>query len=257
MTDTERHGPVPRRPAARPDRRTSYFDENQASQAKKPSKNDMPSPHRRRSGGPAAGMVTFRHSFPPQSMRRPYQKNAAKTGQKFLSKLNPNANPKKFSLNTVYGHFKKASGGCDGGVEGHNGSMNPICLFLILQHLDVYGRRLVDLGAGEGRVLASALACGAEGVYGHELPANRAHKFVFDAVLVRMAEAMGSNFLRNAQWLENDIDKVLVFEQLTVVACENSVVTVVRRCRCSRFQTPRIVLFVFGLEFLFRHKFIF
>ena len=107
-------------------------------------------------------------------MRRPYQKNAAKTGQKFLSKLNPNANPKKFSLNTVYGHFKKASGGCDGGVEGHNGSLNPICLFLILQHLDVYGRRLVDLGAGEGRVLASALACGAEGVYGHELPANRA-----------------------------------------------------------------------------------
>ena len=47
MTDTERHGPVPRRLAARPDRRTSYFDENQASQAKKPSKNDMPSPHRR------------------------------------------------------------------------------------------------------------------------------------------------------------------------------------------------------------------
>ena len=55
MTDTERHGPVPRRPAARLDRWTSYFDENQASPAKKPSKNDMPSPHRRRSGGPAAG----------------------------------------------------------------------------------------------------------------------------------------------------------------------------------------------------------
>ena len=74
-------GPVPRRPAARLDRRTSYFDENQASQAKKPSKNDMPSPHRRRSGGPAAGMVTFRHSFPPQTMRRPYQKNAAKSSE--------------------------------------------------------------------------------------------------------------------------------------------------------------------------------
>ena len=140
MTDTERHGPVPRRPAARLDRRTSYLDENQASQAKKPSKNDMPSPHRRRSDGPAAGMVTFRHSFPPQSMRRPYQKNAAKTGQKFLSKLNPNANPKKFSLNTVYGHFKKASGGCDGGDEGHNGSLNPICLFLI--HMPSPHRRI-------------------------------------------------------------------------------------------------------------------
>ena len=94
MTDTERHGPVPRRPAARPDRRTSYFDEKQASQAKKPSKNDMPSPHRLRSGGPAAGMVTFCHSLSlipatgPQAMRRPYQKNAAKsakTGQNFLS----------------------------------------------------------------------------------------------------------------------------------------------------------------------------
>ena len=139
-------------------------------------------------------MVTFRHSFPPQAMRRPYQKNAAKsakTGQKFVSKLNPNANPKKFSLDTVYGHFKKASGGCDGGVEGHNGSLNPICLFLILQHLDDYGRRLVDLGAGEGRALASALACGAEGVYGHELPATRSGTRGQDRPAAIRADATG------------------------------------------------------------------
>ena len=150
-------------------------------------------------------------------MRRPYQKKGAKTGQKLARKLNPNVNPKKMScrnLITIYGYFKKASGGCDGGVVGHNGSMNPVSLFLILQLLGVYGRRLVDLGASEGRVLASALACGAEAVYGHELPANRAHKFVFDAVLERMAKAMGSTatsiFSRNAQWLENDIDKVFL-----------------------------------------------
>ena len=155
-------------------------------------------------------------------MRRPKRKSAAKTGSS-RAKSAPKTGPKKLTrsdrdlrqareIRSVFGHFRKASGGCDGGVVGHNGSMTPFSLVLIFQFLGVCGRRLVDLGCGEGRVLASALMCGAEKVYGHELSANRAHKFVFDAVLVRMARAVGSSdtsvFSRNAQWLEDDIDKV-------------------------------------------------
>ncbi len=41
----------------------------------------------------------------------------------------------------------------------------------------------MDLGAGEGRVLASAMKFGAKTVVRYELPANSAHKFVYDAVL--------------------------------------------------------------------------
>ena len=40
----------------------------------------------------------------------------------------------------------------------------------------------MDLGAGEGRVLASAMKFGAKSVVGYELPANSAHKFVYYAV---------------------------------------------------------------------------
>ncbi len=44
----------------------------------------------------------------------------------------------------------------------------------------------MDLGAGEGRVLTSAIRCGANSVVGYELTANSAHKYVFDAVLRRI-----------------------------------------------------------------------
>ena len=67
----------------------------------------------------------------------------------------------------------------------------------------------MDLGAGEGRVLASAMKFGAKSVVGYELPANSAHKFVYDAVLRRIFAGIDFNLMASvAQWLAKDIDQV-------------------------------------------------
>ena len=67
----------------------------------------------------------------------------------------------------------------------------------------------MDLGAGEGRVLASAMKFGAKSVVGYELPANSAHKFVYDAVLRRIFAGIDFNLMASvARWLAKDIDQV-------------------------------------------------
>ena len=87
-------------------------------------------------------------------------------------------------------------------------------MYRVLQLLDIVGRTVVDLGAGDGRVLASALACCADKVFGHELPENKACKFVFDAVLKRMDATSGnadpSFYSRRARWFPDDIDEVAI-----------------------------------------------
>ncbi len=105
-------------------------------------------------------------------------------------------------------------GGCNGRSKRHDGSLAPIRMFRVLQFLSVFGETVVDLGASDGRVLASALACGAEKVFGHELPENKACKFVFHAVLKRMDSTSGkgdpSYYSRTARWFPDDIDRVLI-----------------------------------------------
>lgn len=71
------------------------------------------------------------------------------------------------------------------------------------------GRNFVDLGAGEGRVLAAAMKFGAKSVLGYELPENSAHKFVYDAVLRRIFAGIDFNpMVSKARWLAKDIDQV-------------------------------------------------
>ena len=81
------------------------------------------------------------------------------------------------------------------------------------------GKNLVDLGAGEGRVLASAMKCGANSVVGYELPANSAHKYVYDAVLHRIfAGIIHVNVVTSsAQWLAQDIDQVFLHRILLTI----------------------------------------
>ena len=86
-------------------------------------------------------------------------------------------------VNSIYQHFKRCSGGADGGVVGMNGSVRATCLVRALQALRVQGKELVDFGAGDGRVLLAAIASGASKAAGYELPDNSAHQFVFDAVV--------------------------------------------------------------------------
>ncbi len=114
-------------------------------------------------------------------------------------------------IRRVYAHFRKASDGCDGASGfGFNGCLSFTSLFLLFHAIGVRGRKIVDIGAGEGRVLASAMKCGAKSVVGYELPANSAHKYVYDAVLRRIFVQIDSNFLSSvAQWLAKDIQQVL------------------------------------------------
>ena len=87
------------------------------------------------------------------------------------------------TIQRVYANFRSASGGCDGATGlGLNGCLNVTSLFLLFQAR----RNVVDLGAGEGRVLASTKKFGAKSVVRYELPANSAHKSVCDAVLRRI-----------------------------------------------------------------------
>ena len=80
----------------------------------------------------------------------------------------------------------------------------------------------MDLGAGEGRVLASAMKCGAKSVVGYELPANSAHKYVYDAVLRRIFFGMiNFNLMAPfAQWLAKDIDQVFIHLMVFILDLE-------------------------------------
>ena len=121
-------------------------------------------------------------------------------------------------IRRVYAHFRFASDGCDGATGfGFNGCLNVTSLFLLFQAMHLRGRNLVDLGAGDGRVMASAMKCGARSVVGYELPANSAHRFVYDAVLRRIFAGIDFNFLSSvAKWIPNDIDQVF----FNVTLCE-------------------------------------
>ena len=78
--------------------------------------------------------------------------------------------------------------------------------------MKIVGRKVVDLGAGEGRVLAAAHVLGALSAVGYELPGNKAQKFVLDAVILRMISSSTSALQScNCQWNAMDIDEVNVF----------------------------------------------
>jgi hypothetical protein len=124
------------------------------------------------------------------------------------------------TIQRVYANFRSASGGCDGATGfGFNGCLNATSLFLLFQAMALRGRNVVDLGAGEGRVLASAMKFGAKSVVGYELPANSAHKFVYDAVLRRIFAGVDFKLMAsNAQWLAKDIDQVFFLVTLCAIS---------------------------------------
>ena len=90
------------------------------------------------------------------------------------------------TIGTIYRMFRKISGGADGGVSGVNGSICPSCLKKVLCALEVNGREFIDFGAGDGRALLASLLKGATRAYGYELPANKAHRFVLNAIVSKM-----------------------------------------------------------------------
>jgi hypothetical protein len=150
------------------------------------------------------------------------------------------------TIRRVYAHFRKASDGCDGSTGfGFYGFLNVRSLFLIFQALGVRERKLVDLGAGDGKVLASAMRCNARSVVGYELPSNSAHKYIYDAVLRRIfPNPIQHNQIKPmAQWLAKDIDKVFfrrVIPRLSIFELKFLF-------RSMFFQTTRILSIHFGM----------
>uniref|UniRef100_A0A6T7ZWS0 Histone-lysine N-methyltransferase, H3 lysine-79 specific n=1 Tax=Cryptomonas curvata TaxID=233186 RepID=A0A6T7ZWS0_9CRYP len=120
-----------------------------------------------------------------------------------------NVDPEIVTVQAIYRVSKRCSGGADGGVVGTNGSIRPTCLVRMLRAMGISGSEFLDFGAGVGLVLFAAMAGGATKAIGYELPDNKAHKFVFDAVLKKLH--MENRFAlpvswSEGQWYPRDID---------------------------------------------------
>ena len=79
------------------------------------------------------------------------------------------------AVGRIFRKYKRITGGADGSVTGLNGSIRPLDLVRILGALEIQGREFIDFGAGDGRVLVSAIVGSATKATGYELPDNRAH----------------------------------------------------------------------------------
>ena len=159
--------------------------------------------------------------------------------EKFFSGLHP-----REAIRRVYANFSRASGGCDGATGfGFNGCLNVTSLFLLFQAIGLRGKNIVDLGAGEGRVLASAMKFGAKSVVGYELPANSAHEFVYDSVLRRIFAGIDFNLMVSvAQWLAKDIDQVSIgFSKIFAVFIPKLIISRLSAHWTSRRNASRLL----------------
>ena len=113
---------------------------------------------------------------------------------------------------SVFRMFKKVSDGAHGNTRGIHGSLTPCSFHKVLSAVDVYGKKILDLGAGNGVVLAAALTCGASKVHGIELPENRANQYIFHAAMRQISRSLIEipNLPRRALLEFNDIDEVLL-----------------------------------------------
>jgi hypothetical protein len=106
--------------------------------------------------------------------------------------------------------YQSRGKGCSGNVIGVDGTLNWPSSARMAVALRVEGRNAIDFGCGNGRFMAMALAMGAYGVSGIELPQNVAQQLIFCAVLEEMLLDLAGFQLTglNAEWIPLDIDKV-------------------------------------------------
>ena len=94
---------------------------------------------------------------------------------------------------------------------GLDGSLNGSSAMLVGQAIHAKGRKVVDMGAGDGRFMAAMLAGGkARSVLGYELPANHLQRDIFYSVLQKMTTDMkGFRFnSRQVKFMLRDINEV-------------------------------------------------
>lgn len=75
---------------------------------------------------------------------------------------------------------------------------------------DVNGVNFLDIGAGDGKPIAAAVAYGASSAQGFELPENQANAFIFKAAICQIAKLKisKSSVLSRAQIVFQDIEQV-------------------------------------------------
>ena len=116
------------------------------------------------------------------------------------------------AVGRIFREYKRITGGADGSVTGLNGSIRPLDLVRILGALEIQGREFIDFGAGDGRVLVSAIVGSATKATGYELPENRAHGTILSAVLrsIERGADSGVEPLKNmVHWVGRDIERLL------------------------------------------------
>ena len=89
-------------------------------------------------------------------------------------------------VQSIYRTFRRISDSAHGNVKGISGSLTPRSLHKVQAVADVYCVNFMDIGAGDRKPMAAAIACGASSAYGLELQENRANKFIFKAAMSRM-----------------------------------------------------------------------
>ena len=108
----------------------------------------------------------------------------------------------------LFSEFKTASGGgADIAPEGVNGSANPLSSTMICHELGATGGKAgVDFGAADGKFLLAAAVSGSGHVTGFELPQNKVHKMLFDAVVKRIKRKYDLHL--PVEWIGQDIEEV-------------------------------------------------
>jgi hypothetical protein len=108
--------------------------------------------------------------------------------------------------------FHRVSDGTHGNTQGFHGSLTPGSLHKIFREQDLFGRNFVDLGAGDGKILAAALVSGASRVHGIELPGNQANHLIFLAAMrkIRQIVLKDEDISSKSELQFEDIEKVLL-----------------------------------------------
>ena len=114
-------------------------------------------------------------------------------------------------FNDIYRTFRSVSDNTHGNVEGVSGSLTPGSFFRIFKVADVFGSNYVDIGSGEGKTMAAALAEGASSVQGFELPQNKANNLIYEAAMKRIERKFHSRLLPRSTMTFMNIEKVLSF----------------------------------------------
>ena len=95
-------------------------------------------------------------------------------------------------IRTIYRKFRSVADNAHGNTIGVSGSLTPDSLHKVLQIAKVFGSHFLDIGAGDGRPMAAAMASGASSVHGYELPQNQANAFIFNAAMRQITHSLFS-----------------------------------------------------------------